>query len=71
MCTPEELNKSSRRTFDEKMMMAFKQHGRYVRKAVQEDEQLGGLSLPPGTWANENGFEGHGWNMIALPSDRA
>lgn len=57
--------------FDEKMISAMKKRGRYIRQAVQGDKELGRLSLLPGTWANEQGFEGRGWNMIALPSETA
>ncbi|MGB7244968.1 MAG: heme-binding protein [Sulfitobacter sp.] len=46
--------------------------GRDVYKAEKGDENLGGLKSLPGTWLNAKqgettGFEGRGWNMIALP----
>ena len=56
---------------DKKLISAMKSRGRYIRQAVQGDQELGRLSLLPGTWANEAGFEGRGWNMIALPSETA
>lgn len=46
--------------------------GRDVSIANQGDERLGNLQHLPGSWINskdgqETGFEGRGWNMIALP----
>lgn len=41
---------------------------RSVETAIQGDEDtLGPLCNLPGRWANEQGFEGRGWNLIALP----
>jgi hypothetical protein len=45
----------------------YKKSGRYFEKAITGDEDLGPLKLLPGTWRNSGGFEGRGWNMIALP----
>ena len=47
-------------------------HGRDIYIARQGDENLGALSRLPGKWINAKegettGFEGRGWNMIALP----
>jgi hypothetical protein len=41
--------------------------GRTITTAQSGDPILGPLALLPGTWANEPGLAGHGWNMIALP----
>ena len=44
--------------------------GRLVRKTGPNDRgnpSLGALRELPGVWANKDGFEGHAWNMIALP----
>src|SRR5262249_26302386 len=41
--------------------------GRTVQRAQRGDEALGVLGLLPGTWSNKPDFQGHGWNMIALP----
>jgi hypothetical protein len=40
---------------------------REVTQAQSGDEDLGPLKLLPGTWKNEPGLPGRGWNMIALP----
>ncbi|GAA3535724.1 hypothetical protein AFL01nite_08050 [Aeromicrobium flavum] len=40
---------------------------RHVTDAVPGDEDLGPFKLLPGTWSNEPGLVGRGWNMIALP----
>jgi hypothetical protein len=40
---------------------------RHVTDAVTGDEDLGPFKLLPGTWSNEPGLAGRGWNMIALP----
>lgn len=40
---------------------------RVYEHAVPGDEDLGPLTLLPGTWKNEPGLEGRGWNLIALP----
>ncbi len=45
----------------------FKKGGRKVSSAKAEDNDLGHLSLLPGTWKNTPNLDGHGWNMIALP----
>jgi hypothetical protein len=45
-------------------------NGRVVQKsnsALRGDPKLGVLGELPGVWSNTEGFEGHGWNMIALP----
>lgn len=46
--------------------------GRKVAVSQRDDERLGKLRRLPGTWVNAKkgkvtGFEGRGWNMIALP----
>ncbi|MBY8975981.1 hypothetical protein KHP62_09200 [Rhodobacteraceae bacterium NNCM2] len=46
--------------------------GRALKLAEQGDERLGALQKLPGRWINAKegevtGFEGRGWNMIALP----
>jgi len=46
--------------------------GRDVTVAVPDDDRLGALQKLPGRWINAKdgvatGFEGRGWNMIALP----
>jgi len=41
--------------------------GRHLEDAVVGDPDLGPFSLLPGTWSNEPGLPGRGWNMIALP----
>jgi hypothetical protein len=51
----------------QKRIEEYKQTGRYVELARTGDEDLGPLKLLPGTWKNTGGFEGRGWNMIALP----
>ncbi|MFS0883880.1 heme-binding protein [Aeromicrobium sp. 179-A 4D2 NHS] len=40
---------------------------RQVVDAVVGDDALGPFTLLPGTWSNEPGLPGRGWNMIALP----
>jgi len=40
---------------------------RQVTDAVTHDDDLGPFTLLPGTWSNEPGLAGRGWNMIALP----
>ncbi|MCK0168308.1 heme-binding protein [Jannaschia sp. S6380] len=45
----------------------YRSNARHVELAQEGDEDLGALKLLPGTWKNEDGFEGRGWNMIALP----
>lgn len=40
---------------------------REVVDAVTGDDELGPFTLLPGTWSNEPGLAGRGWNMIALP----
>lgn len=40
---------------------------REVTDAVTGDDDLGPFKLLPGTWSNEPGLAGRGWNMIALP----
>lgn len=40
---------------------------RHVTDARTGDEDLGPFKLLPGTWSNEPGLAGRGWNMIALP----
>lgn len=57
------------------MVLSLKQRysqGRDIQVAHSGDEELGALQRLPGKWINskagENtGFEGRGWNMIALP----
>lgn len=51
-------------------------HGRDVTVAHRNDEHLGNLRRLPGKWINAKegattGFEGRGWNMIALPFEKA
>ena len=44
--------------------------GRVVRRSAPElrgDPKLGVLQELPGVWENKHGFEGHAWNLIALP----
>lgn len=36
-------------------------------KVHQGDPKLGVLAQLPGKWSNKEGFEGHAWNLIALP----
>src|SRR5690606_32604286 len=43
---------------------------RQVIDAVTGDDDLGPFKLLPGTWSNEPGLAGRGWNMIALPFGR-
>lgn len=49
--------------------------GRKAEIAQEDDPRLGDLKKLPGTWRNarkdgaQTGFEGRGWNMIALPFD--
>ena len=43
------------------------QTGRTLSVAEAGSEVLGPLQDLPGTWRNEPGLEGRGWNMIALP----
>jgi len=45
----------------------YRANARYIELARPGDEDLGALKLLPGTWRNADGFEGRGWNMIALP----
>ncbi len=45
----------------------LEREGRRIEQAVTGDPDLGPFTLLPGTWANEPGLEGRGWNMIALP----
>ncbi len=45
----------------------YRSNARYIDIAKSGDDDLGPLKLLPGTWTNMNGFEGRGWNMIALP----
>lgn len=40
---------------------------RYMGPAKPGGKELGPLANLPGTWANEPGMPGRGWNMIALP----
>lgn len=40
---------------------------RRIEQASTDDAELGPLSQLPGTWSNEPGLPGRGWNMIALP----
>lgn len=40
---------------------------RRITPAIAGDPLLGPFIHLPGVWSNENGFEGRGWNMIALP----
>lgn len=53
----------------------MKKQGRTIGGAEVGDEKLGPLKQLPGTWSNkaEAGgidFNGFGWNLIALPSDK-
>jgi hypothetical protein len=43
--------------------------GRVIKPGAEGrgDAELGVLKELPGTWVNADGFEGHAWNMIALP----
>ncbi|RKP47073.1 heme-binding protein [Pararobbsia silviterrae] len=44
--------------------------GRYICKSTPSargNPALGVLGQLPGKWSNTHGFEGHAWNMIALP----
>lgn len=52
---------------NESQISRMRATGRYVGLARTGDEDLGPLKLLPGTWKNVDGFEGRGWNMIALP----
>ena len=40
---------------------------RRIEQASTDDVELGPLAQLPGTWSNEPGLPGRGWNMIALP----
>jgi hypothetical protein len=45
----------------------LKNSARRIGDASTGDEELGPLVQLPGTWSNEPGLPGRGWNMIALP----
>lgn len=45
----------------------YRSNARHIELAQTGDDDLGPLKLLPGTWKNSDGFEGRGWNMIALP----
>ena len=50
-----------------KLMQKMKSQKRSIVPAVSGDEDLGPLTLLPGTWKNEPNLPGRGWNLIALP----
>jgi hypothetical protein len=60
---------------DQKRAFAFSNARRVLTRATQGDQDLGPLSLLPGTWANLRNptnpdagpLPGRGWNLIALP----
>lgn len=59
---------------DETLRMAVVR-GRSIETAHQGDPLLGALRQLPGRWVNskehaQTGFEGRGWNMIALPFEK-
>jgi len=39
----------------------------HVDEDIRNDSRLGNLGQLKGTWVNAEGFEGHMWNLIALP----
>ena len=52
------------------LLQSLVAHGRVVTKdivAARGNPNLGVLRELPGVWSNTEGFEGHAWNMIALP----
>ncbi len=48
-------------------LQTIAQRGRRLEVARTGDDELGPLQLLPGTWSNQPGLPGRGWNMIALP----
>ena len=48
-------------------LMALKDGARLLQTATPGDELLGPLAQLPGIWTNDDGLEGRGWNMIAVP----
>lgn len=45
----------------------LKNEARYIEVAREDDSDLDVLKLLPGTWKNDPGMKGRGWNAIALP----
>ena len=51
----------------EAQLKAYVAQGRTIAPAVAGDPALGDLTQLPGVWSNVPAFQGHGWNMVALP----
>ena len=52
------------------LLKSMAANGRIITKDVikaRGNEKLGVLKELPGIWSNTEGFQGHAWNMIALP----
>jgi hypothetical protein len=52
---------------DAALLAKMKHQSRYIEEAKSGDDDLGPLTLLPGTWENEPNLGGRGWNLIALP----
>jgi hypothetical protein len=53
--------------FSDHKLEEYRRNAREIDVARSGDEELGPLSLLPGTWQNTARLNGRGWNMIALP----
>ncbi len=54
------------------LLKELTEEGRHGNDAIKHrgDPRLGVLRELPGIWSNTEGFEGHAWNLIALPFGR-